>query len=98
MLGFLLWCTFAGVFAERFDLVFSELTRLARAYLAFLCVINFTRAKKDIDIVFYAILAAFTLESVIGFMEWRTGFLGLTFLGEDKIKSFSEPYYLCWYF
>ncbi len=84
MLGFLVWCTVTGVFAERFDLVFSELTRFARAYLAFLCVINFTRAKKDIDIVFYAILSAFTLESVIGFMEWRTGFLGLTILGEDS--------------
>ncbi|MCH7679172.1 O-antigen ligase family protein [candidate division KSB1 bacterium] len=84
MLGFIVWCTLTGVFAERFDIVFSEVTRFARAYLAFLCVINFTRAKKDIDIVFYAILSAFTLESLIGFLEWRRGFLGLTFLGEDS--------------
>lgn len=84
VLGFILWCTFAGAFADRFDMVFSELTRFIRAYLAFLCVVNFTRQKKDFDVLFFAILSAFAFQSVIGFLEWRRGYLGLSFLGEES--------------
>ena len=58
VLFFTLWSLGTGIFAEKFDIVFSEWTRFFRAYLAFLCVVNFTRQKKDFDVVFFAILSA----------------------------------------
>lgn len=82
--GFMGWSLLTGLLAVRFDIVFSELTRFLRAYLAFLCVIHFARTKKDFDAIFYTIIACFAFNSFIGFLEWRTGHLGLSFMGEES--------------
>lgn len=84
VLTFIAWCLISSVFSTRPDIAFSEVTRLARAYLGFLLICNLTKTKKDFDAVFYGLIATVAFNAFIGFLEWRRGFLGLTFLGEDS--------------
>lgn len=81
-IGMIVWNFLSLFVAVRMDVAFSELTRLIRAYLAFLCVVNFTKSKKDIDTVLIALLVGLALQGTIGYFQWHYGSLGLTFLGE----------------
>ena len=81
--GMILWGLFASFSAPFPDLALHELSRLIRAYLAFLCVINFTRTREDIHTILVALLAGLALQGTIGYFQWHHGSLGLHFLGES---------------
>ncbi len=80
--GMIVWGLFASFGAPFWDLALHELSRLVRAYLAFLCVINFTRSRKDIYAVLVALFVGLALQGIIGYFQWHHGSLGLYFLGE----------------
>jgi len=84
VLGFIAWCCIGMAMADRPDMAFSEITRFIRAYMGFLFVINFTKTKKDFDVVFWALIVTVAFNASIGFLEWRRGYLGLSWLGEES--------------
>lgn len=79
----ILWGFFSAFGAPMTDLALYELSRLTRAYFAFLCVINFTRNQKDIYTVLTGLFIGFGLQGVLGYFQWHHGSLGLYFLGES---------------
>ncbi|MFQ5752236.1 MAG: O-antigen ligase family protein, partial [bacterium] len=81
--GMIVWGLLASFGAPFPDLALHELSRLVRAYLAFLCVINFTRSRKDIYTVLVSLLVGLAFQGIIGYFQWHHGSLGLTFLGES---------------
>ncbi|TDI78226.1 MAG: O-antigen ligase family protein [Caldithrix sp.] len=83
-MGFIVWVLLTGMLAIRYDVVFSEITRFIRGYLVFLYVVNSTRDKKDFNTLVIALFASFGFQSILGFIQWRSGYIGLSFLGEDS--------------
>ena len=64
-------------------LAISEWTRDFRAFLAFACIVNFVKSKKDIEIILKGFLVGFLFQSVVATLQWRFGYLGLWMLGES---------------
>jgi len=95
-IGLIIWGLVSTINAVYIDIVISELTRIIRAYLAFLCVINFTKTKRDISAVIQAMFLALLFFGTLGFMQWRWGYMGLTFLDESRFwwragATFAHP-------
>lgn len=62
----------------------AEISKWIRAYLIFVCVVNFIKTDKDLRALLIVILAGFALEVFTGLYQWRRGNVGLYFLGERE--------------
>jgi len=94
--GIIILSLISSLDARYIDLGIWETTRFIRAYLAFLCVVNFTKNKRDLYAVISALVLGLTFYGLLGFYQWRHGSMGLTFLGESFFRwrargLFSHP-------
>ena len=76
------WDLISALVAIEPGWVISELTRIIRAYLIFICIVNLVKTKKQLQLVLTALLATFSFECAIGIYQWRWGPLGLKIFEE----------------
>jgi len=81
-LGIVVWGLISAFNATDTGLAISEWTRVLRAYLTFLCIVNYTKTRADIQTVVGGLFAGLAFQSLLGVYQWRYGPLGLTFLEE----------------
>jgi len=80
----MLWMAVTSMRAPEPGWGLAEISKWIRAYLVFVCVVNFLKTEKDLRAFLFVLLAGFALEAFTGVHQWRRGNLGLYFLGERE--------------
>lgn len=81
-IGIVIWGLICVFSAADYGLAISEWTRVLRAYLTFLCIVNYTKTREDIKTIISGLFAGLAFQSLLGVYQWRYGPLGLSFLEE----------------
>ncbi len=85
-IGIIIWSLICAFSATDSGLAISEWTRVLRAYLTFLCIVNYTKTRADIQTIIAGLFVGLVFQSALGVYQWRYGPLGLTFLEEIGYK------------
>ncbi|NQT27212.1 O-antigen ligase family protein [candidate division KSB1 bacterium] len=94
-----LWMSFTSFFAINSGWAFAEISKFFRAYLVFICVVNFARERSHLNALLYGLFFALVFESLVAMWQLRFGYAGLWALGENHDPwrasgTFYVPHYL----
>ena len=79
---FFIWSMF-GIFNTWLPgYVISDSMRILRGYLIVVCLVNFIKTPKDLNVVITALFAGLAFQTGLAIYQWRFGSLGLRILGE----------------
>jgi hypothetical protein len=95
-LSWLLLSSLAARWPSSRSVALSEWTRFARAYVMFVVVYSASLEPARFRRILWALVAGVFWEGLVAFVQWRRGYAGLAFLGEQKIRwratgLFSHP-------